>query len=405
MESDTTPKAQIIQLNEGAIRDHLGEMVRSTVEDTLNRMLDAEANQLCNAEKYQRNEARTDTRAGHYQRKLHTKAGEVTLNVPKLRRQTFETAIIERYRRREASVEEALIEMYIAGVSVRRVEDITEALWGTKVSAGTISNLNKKVYEKIEEWRNRPINGEFPYVYLDGIVLKRSWGGEVTNVSVLVAIGVNDQGYRKILGVCEGAKEDKAGWSAFLRHLKERGLKGVRLFITDACIGLVESLADFFPQTKWQRCTVHFYRNIFSVTPRKKMPEVAAMLKAIHASEDKKAALEKAEAVRVKLEAMKLKEAAKKIQDSIAETLTYYDFPREHRIRIRTNNALERIMKEIRRRTRVVGAFPDGHSALMLCAARLRHIAGTQWGTKRYLNIDLLREQEVEQMHSLAEAI
>jgi putative transposase len=405
VETDSTPKAQIIQLNEGAIRDHLGEMVRSTVEDTLNRMLDAEANQLCNAEKYQRNEARTDTRAGHYQRKLHTKAGEVTLNVPKLRNKTFETAIIERYRRREASVEEALIEMYLAGVSVRRVEDITEALWGTKVSPGTISNLNKKVYGKIEEWRNRPIHDEFPYVYLDGIVLKRSWGGEVTNVSVLVAIGVNEQGYRKILGVCEGAKEDKAGWSAFLRHLKERGLQGIRLFISDACIGLVESLGDYFPAVKWQRCTVHFYRNVFSVTPAKRMPEVAAMLKAIHASEDKKAALEKAEAVYVKLEAMKLKEAAKKIQDSIAETLAYYDFPREHRIRIRTNNALERIMKEIRRRTRVVGAFPDGHSALMLCAARLRHIAGTKWGTKRYLNIDLLKEQELEQRHTMAEAI
>jgi len=405
VENDSTPKAQIIQLNEGAIRDHLGEMVRSTVEDTLNRMLDAEADQLCNAEKYQRNEARTDTRAGHYQRKLHTKAGEVTLNVPNLRRQTFETAIIERYRRREASVEESLIEMYLAGVSVRRVENITEALWGTKVSPGTISNLNKKVYQKIEEWRNRPIQGEFPYVYLDGIVLKRSWGGEVSNVSVLVAIGVNNQGYRKILGVCEGAKEDKAGWSSFLRHLKERGLTGVRLFITDACIGLVESLADFFPETKWQRCTVHFYRNVFSVVPRKRMAEVAAMLKAIHASEDKKAAMEKAESVATKLEAMKLKEAAKKIKDSIAETLSYYDFPREHRIRIRTNNALERIMKEIRRRTRVVGAFPDGNSALMLCAARLRHIAGTQWGTKRYLNIDLLREQELEEKQSLAEAI
>jgi len=298
--------------------------------------------------------------------------------MPKLRRQTFETAIIERYRRREASVEEALIEMYLAGVSVRRVEDITEALWGTKVSPGTISNLNKKVYAKIEEWRNRPIEGYFPYVYLDGIVLKRSWAGEVTNVSVLVAIGVNDQGYRKILGVCEGAKEDKAGWSGFLRHLKERGLTGVRLFITDACMGLVESLAEFYPDAKWQRCIVHFYRNVFSVVPAKKMAEVAAMLKAIHASEDKNAAQEKAESVTAKLIAIKLKEAAKKVQESIAETLSYYDFPRAHRIRIRTNNGLERIMKEIRRRTRVVGAFPDGHSALMLCAARLRHIAATQ---------------------------
>ena len=405
MEENHTPESKkIIQLNEAAVRDHLGEMVRGTVEETLNRMLDAEADRLCNAEKYERSDARTDTRAGHYQRKLHTKAGEVTLNVPKLRRQTFETAIIERYRRREASVEEALIEVYLAGVSVRRVEDITEALWGTKVSPGTISNLNKKVYEKIEEWRNRPIAEEFPYVYLDGIVLKRSWAGEVSNVSVLVAIGVNSEGYRKILGVCEGAKEDKAGWSGFLRHLKERGLKGVRLFITDACMGLVESLAEFYPEAKWQRCTVHFYRNIFSVVPAKRMAEVAAMLKAIHASEDKPAAREKAEAVVAKLEAMKLKEAAKKVRESIVETFSYYDFPREHRVRIRTNNALERIMKEIRRRTRVVGSFPDGHSALMLCAARLRHVAGTQWGAKRYLNMDLLREMEIEQRTELAEA-
>jgi transposase-like protein len=400
----TSEDKKIIHLNEEAVRDHLGQVVRSTVEETLNMMLDAEADQLCNAEKYQRNEARTDTRAGHYQRKLHTKAGVVTLEVPKLRRQTFETAIIERYRRREASVEEALIEMYLAGVSVRRVEDITETLWGTKVSPGTISNLNKKVYEKIEVWRNRPITDEFPYVYLDGIVLKRSWAGEVTNVSVLVAIGVNSEGYRKILGVCEGAKEDKAGWSGFLRHLKERGLQGVRLFTTDACMGLVESLADFYPEVKWQRCTVHFYRNVFGVVPAKRMAEVAAMLKAIHASEDKKAAMEKAEAVAAKLEALKLREAAKKIRDSIGETLSYYDFPREHRTRIRTNNALERIMREIRRRTRVVGAFPDGHSALMLCAARLRHVAGTKWGSKRYLNMDLLRELEIEQKMELAEA-
>lgn len=405
MEDNNTPKGELIQLNEGAIRDHLGEMVRSTVEDTLNRMLDAEADRLCNSEKYQRSDARTDTRAGYYQRKLQTKAGEVALNMPKLRRQTFETAIIERYRRREASVEEALIEMYLAGVSVRRIEDITEALWGTKVSPGTISNLNKKVYAKIEEWRNRPIEGEFPYVYLDGIVLKRSWAGEVTNVSVLVAIGVNDQGYRKVLGICEGAKEDKAGWSGFLRHLKERGLSGVRLFITDACMGLVESLAEFYPEAKWQRCIVHFYRNVFSVVPAKKMADVAAMLKAIHASEDKKAAQEKAESVTAKLIAMKLKEAAKKISTSIGETLSYYDFPRAHRTRIRTNNGLERIMKEIRRRTRVVGAFPDGHSALMLCAARLRHIAGTKWGSKRYLNMELLREQDLEQRFEVADAI
>ncbi len=406
MKKDSTPtREKMIQLNEAVVLDHLGEMVRSTVEESLNQMLEAESDRLCNAEKYQRNEARTDTRAGHYQRKLQTRAGDVALRVPKLRQQTFETAIIERYRRSEASVEEALIEMYLAGVSVRRIEDITEALWGTKVSPGTISNLNKKVYEKIEAWRNRPIEDQFPYVYLDGIVLKRSWAGEVSNVSVLVAIGVSAAGFRKIFGICEGAKEDKAGWSSFLRHLKERGLLGVRLFVTDACLGLVESLAEFYPESKWQRCTVHFYRNVFSVVPRSRMREVAAMLKAIHASEDKEAAMHKAELVCGKLEGCKLKEAARKVRESIGQTLTCYDFPREHRTRIRTNNALERIMKEIRRRTRVVGAFPDGHSALMLCAARLRHVAGTQWGSRRYLNMELLRELDLERLQEMTEAI
>jgi putative transposase len=400
-----TPSSEkIIQFNESAIQGHLSEMVRHSVEETLNQMLEAEADRLCNAEKYQRNEARRDTRAGFYHRKLHTKAGEVTLNMPKLRRQTFETAIIERYRRREASVEEALIEMYLAGVSVRRVEDITEALWGTKVSPGTISKLNQRVYKSIEAWRNHPITESFPYVYLDGVVLKRSWAGEVRNVSVLVAIGVNESGYRKILGVAEGAKEDKAGWSSFLRHLKERGLSAVRLFTTDACLGLVESIAEFFPDARWQRCTVHFYRNVFCHVSRSRMPIVADMLKAIHAAEDLAAATRKADEVIEKLATMRLANAAKTLREGVEQTLAYYHFPREHRRRIRTNNALERIIREIRRRTQVVGAFPDGQSALMLCAARLRHIAGSKWGQKRYLNMDLLKDQELEQQIETASA-
>lgn len=398
----TSKLDKIIQIDESQVKDHLGELVRGTVEETLNNLLDAEADQLCNAARYERSEARKDTRAGYYERGLHTKAGEVKLRVPKLRQQKFETAIIERYKRRESSVEEALIEMYLAGVSVRRVEDITQALWGTKVSPGTVSNLNQKIYERIEEWRNRPIESHFPYVYLDGIVLKRTWGGEVRNVSVLVATGVSLNGYRKILGVAEGAKEDKAGWGGFLRHLKERGLSGVKLIISDACLGLVESVADFYPDAVWQRCMVHFYRNVFSVVPRTKMKEVTIMLKAIHASEDRAAAQEKAMAVMKKLEKMKLRQAAQKIRESIDETFTYYNFPSAHWRRIRTNNPLERIMREIRRRTNVVGAFPDGNSALMLVAARLRHIAGTRWSTKRYLNMDLLKELELEKEMAVA---
>ena len=195
MNNDTlSPLGNVITIDDERIKRHLDRVVRGSVEETLNALLDAEADRLCNAQRYERSAARRDTRAGHYERNLQTKAGEVRLKVPKLRQQTFETAIIERYRRRESSVEEALIEMYLAGVSVRRVEDITEALWGTRVSPSTVSDLNKKIYGTIEAWRNRPIEGEHPYVYLDGIVLKRSWAGEVRNVSLLVAIGVNSEG-------------------------------------------------------------------------------------------------------------------------------------------------------------------------------------------------------------------
>lgn len=391
-ENVTQKLSKVIKIDEEKIQQHLGELVRGTVEETLTKLLDAEADQLCNAARYERTEARKDTRAGHYKRRLHTRAGEVSLKVPKLRGHKFETAIIERYGRRESSVEEALIEMYLAGVSVRRVEDITQALWGTRVSPGTVSNLNQKIYKRIEQWRNRPIEGDFPYVYLDGIVLKRTWADQVRNVSVLVAIGVSEEGYREVLAVAEGAKEDKAGWSSFLRHLKKRGLRGVKLIISDACLGLVESITEFYPDAKWQRCIVHFYRNAFSVVPRGKVKHVAMMLKAIHASEDRQAAQEKAQAVIKKLEAQKLRQAASKVKESIHETLTYYDFPSAHWRRIRTNNPLERILREVRRRTRVVGAFPDGNSALMLVASRLRHIAGTRWGTRRYLNMQLLND-------------
>jgi len=396
MTDDTpSPLSNVITIDDERIKSHLDRVVRGSVEETSNALLDAEADRLCNAQRYERSEARRDMRAGHYERNLHTKAGEVRLRVPKLRRQTFETAIIERYRRRESSVEEALIEMYLAGVSVRRVEDITEALWGTRVSPSTVSDLNKKIYGTIEAWRNRVIEGEHPYVYLDGIVLKRSWAGEVRNVSLLVAIGVNGDGYREILGICEGAKEDKAGWSAFLKHLKERGLKGIRLITSDACLGLAESAAEFFPDAAWQRCIVHWYRNIFSHVPSTKVREVAAMLKAIHASEDIAAAREKALQVIDKLRASRLTKAAELTQGAVEETLTYYAFPEDHWRRIRTNNPLERILREIRRRTRVVGAFPDGQSALNLATARLRHIAGSTWSSKRYLNIEALKDQQM----------
>lgn len=390
MSDDSTVALEALRVDEGKLRGHVNEVVRSSVEATLNGLLEAEADSLCGALRYERSPDRVDRRAGHYERTLETQAGEVRLRVPKLRSLPFETAIIERYRRRESSVEEALVEMYLAGVSVRRVEDITEALWGTRVSSGTVSRLNQKIYRHIEAWRNREITGEFPYLYLDGVILKRSWAGEVKNVSVLVAIGVGTDGYRQILGVAEGEKEDLEGWRGFLRHLKNRGLSGVRLIISDACRGLVEAAAEVFPDTDWQRCVVHFYRNVFSHVPNGKVADVARMLKAIHAQEDRKAAAAKTKEVVARLRTMKLKTAADLVEQKAAETLTYYAYPSTHWRQIRTNNPLERIIREIRRRTRVVGAFPDGNSALMLVAARLRHIASTKWGKRRYLVMEKL---------------
>ena len=383
-----------IKIDGDAVRGHLDELVRSTVEETLNKLLDAEADQLCGAKRYERSVDRVDTRAGSYNRDLETKAGKVSLKVPRLRNLPFETQIIERYKRRESSVEEALVEMYLAGVSVRRVEDITEALWGTRVGSSTVSELNQKIYERIEAWRTRQIEGEHIYVYLDGIWLKRSWGGELKNIAVLVAVGVGSDGHRQILGVCEGTKEDTESWRSFLRHLKQRGLQGVQMITSDKCLGLVEALGEFYPEATWQRCTVHFYRNVLKDVPRGKSKDVAAMLKAVHAQEDVAAAREKAAAVVAKLRSMRLAAAAKCFEDGVEETLSYMAFPREHWTRIRSNNMLERIMREIRRRTRVVGSFPDGRSALMLVAARLRHISGTKWGTRRYLDMDRLHQVE-----------
>jgi len=388
-------RGKIIRIDEGRIKEHLGSVVLEAVEETLNALLDAEADRLCKAKRYEHSEERVDTRAGHYERQLHTKAGEVSLKVPKLRSLPFETAIIERYKRRETSVEEALIEMYLAGVSVRRVEDITEALWGTRVSPSVVSDLNQKIYGQIEQWRSRKIESEYPYVYLDGVWLKRSWGGEVKNVSILIAVGVNREGYREVLAVCEGTKEDKESWIAFMRHLKGRGLEGVKLFVSDKCLGLVESLFEFYPEARWQRCVVHWYRNVWTAVPSGKVREVAAMLKAIHAQEDLAAAREKAAVIVIKLREMKLAKAAEIVATGVEETLSYMNYPREHWRNLRTNNPLERVIREIRRRTRVVGAFPDGQSALMLVAARLRHIAGTKWGNKRYMDMTRLREQSL----------
>lgn len=382
----------IVSFDEKAMRGELKELVRKTVEDTLNALLEEEADDLIGAERYERTADREAYRAGHYERGLTTTSGQVTLKMPKLKGMRFATAIIERYKRRETSVEEAMIEMYLAGVSTRRIEDVSEVLWGTSVSAATVSNLNDKAFQAVEEWRSRPLTCGYPYVFIDGIHLKRSWGGSFENVAIMVAIGVNDDGFREIIGAAEGFTESGECWREFLSWLKGRGLSGVRMFTGDKAASMTGAIAEVFPDAAYQRCTVHFYRNVLAKVPRTKRPQVAAMLKAIHAQESFDASMEKASAVTESLNKMKLASAAKCVRDGVVETLAYTRFPMRHWRRIRTNNAIERLNREIRRRTRVVGTFPDGKSALMLVTARLKYVAESEWGSRRYLDITLLDE-------------
>lgn len=386
--------ANIVSVDEESLRNDIKNLVRKTVEETLNALLDEEASELVGAERYERTAGREAYRSGHYTRRLVTGAGEVELSVPKLRGATFQTAVIERYRRRETSVEEAIVEMYLAGVSTRRIEDVSELLWGAPMSSGTVSNLNERAFASIETWRQRPLEGGYPYVFVDGIYLKRSWGGSYENVAVLVAIGVNSAGDREVIGCSEGYTESAESWREFFSWLKGRGLSGVRLVTGDKCAGMLGALEEVFPGARYQRCTVHFYRNVLGRVPVTRRKAAARMLKAIHAQESREACARKAEEVAEELESMRLGAAARTVRDGFAETLAYTEFPPEHWRRIRTNNGIERINREIRRRTRVVGTFPDGNSALMLVTARLKYIVEHEWGKRRYLDMSKLEEMD-----------
>lgn len=311
------------------------------------------------------------------------------LDAPKLRGATFQTAVTERYRRRETGVEEAIIEMYLAGVSTRRIEDVSGILWGAGVSAGTVSNLNEKAFESVDARRTGPLSGGYPCLFVDGIYLKRSWGRSCENVAVMVAISVNSEGRREIVGCAEGFAESKESWKELLLWLRGHGLSGARLVTGDKSLGMLGALEEVFPGARYQRCTVHFYRNMFGKVPRQKRTRVAKMLKAIHAQESREAS-----EVADSLEWMKLFAAAKVVREGCAETLAYTDIPMQRWTRVRTNNAIERLNREIRRRTRVVGTFPDGKSALMPVTARLKYIAENEWGRRSYLDVSLLEEKE-----------
>lgn len=324
----------------------LDAMAREKVERTINAMPDAEADEIANAAGYERRTGRKAFRAGHYGRTLAAKAGKLSLKAPELKGALFGSAVIERCRRRESSVEEALMEMYLAGVGTRRVDDTGRLLWG----------------------------------------------GRVENAGVLVAIGVGTEGRREAIAVDEGMREDAAGRERFFRSMVERGLRGVGPVVGDRCAGLISTVNSMPPNAKYQWCMVRFMRDVPSKTLPGHREWAFAALKAVVAQENRESAMAKAGTVAGEMEEHKLKSAANRLREGVGETTACLlpGFPANHGIKLRTNDMIGRLNREIRRRTRVVGGFPDSDSALTLVCAGIRYVTSRSWSDRRYMDMSRL---------------
>ena len=301
-----------------------------------------QADRIAGAGRYERSVGRKAYRAGHDERDATVKAGRLSVKAPRLKGALLQPAVIERHRGREESVEEALIDMHPAGVCTRRVDDVSQAPWGGRMPSRTLSDQLKKAYAGIDRWRTRPLTQAYPHVFMDGVRHKRSRGGAVENVSIPVAIGVGVDGRREVIGVAEGMKEDSTSWRNFITSLIARGLRGVRMVVGDRCAGPVSTVGELPPRARYQRCMVHFMRNVPARVPPRRTRWAADALKAIFASETRQAALEKAESIATQMDAGKPREAARCLREGIGETTTYLpdDYPVEHRRRIRTNTMI-----------------------------------------------------------------
>ena len=274
----------------------------------------------------------------------------------------------------------------------RGVSQFAQAGAAPGMRAAAVSRLSGRLSARLREWRERPLAGAYPYLYLDGISVSVRWGGASERVSVLVAIGVSEEGFREVLACVAGFRESEESWRGLLRELMARGLKGVRLVISDACQGLKAAVQDFLPQAAWQRCTVHVMRNVLEKVPQTRRAEVAAALKTIWHQESAQEAHHKAQRVLEQFQ-KSLPAAMRTLEAALADSLTFYRYPREHWKMLRTNNPLERLLKEVRRRTKVAEQFPSEESALLLVTARLRRIHES-WQERRYLDMQPLYELE-----------
>jgi len=381
-----TPKNEF----EHDVKRDVEARVRQGVKAVLEEVLEEEMAEHLEAGYRELTPTRRGERNGHYQRNLLTPAGKIErLEVPRDREGEFVTEVFERYKLMTGDVEEAVLEMYLSGISVRKIAGVTEALSKVKVGKDAVSRIARRLEEEQREWRERSLEEkEYPYLYLDATYLKVRWGASVSSLALLVCVGVNEEGFREVLAVEVAGSEKGAAYASLLRGLMDRGLHGVRLVVSDDHEGIKAAVSGELPGVDWQRCVVHFERNVLAHVPASSMSEVAEDLKAIFKVRREKTAKALAEEF-VELYAKRFPKAVSVFEVGIGDALSYLRYPGSHHARIRTTNMLERLFKEVKRRTRVVGVFPNETSASTL-ATEIALRSSEEWALKRYLTMGAL---------------
>jgi putative transposase len=384
---------EIARATQDELREDLNALFRGAIRLTLELVLEEELKAMVGARRFERVGSRKDHRNGTYLRRLLTSLGQIDVSMPRSRENGSPAEVIGRYQRRSPEVDEMMVEAYVSGVSQRKMGDVTEALLGERVGRSTVSRVAKRLDETVQELRRAPIEGPHPYLYLDATFLDARWARKVENVSALLAYAVGPDGHRRLLGLTLGAEESEASWSELLAQLVERGLSGVLLVIADEHAGLAAAVRKFLPEVRRQRCTVHLQRNALVKVPprlRKRVGrEVAAIFQASGLTQAKRFLAEFAARWR-----KELPEAVEVLERGFAAATQFYAFPKAHWARLRTTNGLERLHGEIKRRIKAAGAFPDRASALRLVTA-VAIKTTTVWGDRRYLDLSLLKTQEV----------
>ena len=381
-----TPKHEV----EHDVKMDVEARVREGVKAVLEEVLEEEMAEHLEAGYRELTPTRRGERNGHYTRNLVTPAGRIErLEVPRDREGEFVTEVFERYKRMTGDVEEAVLEMYLSGISVRKIAGVTEALSRVKVGKDAVSRIARRLQEEQREWRERSLKEKgYPYLYLDATYLKVRWGASVTNLALLACVGVDEEGFREVLAVEVAGSEKVAAYASLLRGLIDRGLKGVRLVVSDDHEGIKAAVSGELPGVKWQRCVVHFERNVLAHVPASSTAEVAEDLKAIFKVRRQKTARALAEEF-VEMYGGRFPKAICVFEAGIDDALTYLGFPGSHHARLRTTNMLERLFKEVKRRTRVVGVFPNETSASTL-ATEIALRSSEEWALKRYLTMSAL---------------